>query len=283
MSWQLLILSSVLLYSVAVVIQRYLLRDNKSDPIAYSIFFQLLVGVLVAIFGYTFADMTFGKLGSIALNLVIMVILYSAANVLTFNALKIGEASKFTILFSTRAFFTVFASTLILGESLTFVQIVGVLFIFLSVVLVNLDSSKFHLGKFELMSFLAAIVFGLANTNDRIILKTVNLYPYVTVAFIVPALFMMFLYPRSLNKMRLFMSFALLKKMIIFSLIYAASAVTFFAALQKSNNSSQVATVNLTSVILTVILSIIFLKENKRIWLKIIGAILSFVGLTLIS
>lgn len=283
MNWQLLILASVILYSVAVIIQKILLRDEKSDPIAYSIFFQLIVGLLVAMFGFAYTNMSVGNIRPISGNLLLMVLLYSIANIFIFKALKTTDASKFTILFSTRGFFTVFASSLFLGESLKITQWVGALIIFSGIVLVSLESLKFHIEKNETLAFFAAIAFGLANTNDRVILKSLNLYPYVSIAFIVPAIFMIILYPRSIVKMKVFLSKSLLIKMILFSIIYAASAVTFFSALQIANNSSQVVTINLTSVILTVILSIIFLKENKKVWQKIFGAALSFIGLLLVS
>lgn len=57
----------------------------------------------------------------------------------------------------------------------------------------------------------------------------------------------------------------------------------FFVALQKAPNSSQVAAINLTSVIVIVLLSIIFLKEHTDWLKKIVGAVLSFIGLLLLT
>src|SRR3989344_4516229 len=274
MSWQFLILVSVILYSISVLLQRVILKENESQPIAYSMFFQLLVGIVIGITGSLFADMSLpSNLTPLFWNLLLMTFLYAFANVFIFKSLKLTEASKFTIVFATRAFFTVFASSLLLKEFLTGSQFLGALLIFSGVVLINLKSSKFSLDKGSLFALLGALAFGLANTNDRYLLKSFNIYPYITLAFISPFFLMSVIYPKELKHIKLFLGKKVLKKVLLLSVVYA-----FFGALQVSNNSSQVASVNLTSVIITVILSAIFLKERSDLYQKIAGAALSFVG-----
>ena len=274
MSWQLLILISVVLYSISVLLQRVILKENESQPIAYSMFFQLLVGIVIGIIGFLFADMTLpSNLTPLFWNLLLMTVLYAFSNVFIFKSLKQTEASKFTIVFATRAFFTVLASSLLLQEFLTGSQFLGALLIFSGVVLVNLKSSKFSLDRGSLFALLGALAFGLANTNDRYLLKSFNIYPYITLAFIAPFFLMSVIYPKELKHIKLFLGKKVLKKVLLLSVVYAFSAVAFFGALQVSNNSSQVASVNLTSVIITVILSAIFLKERSNLYQKIAGAV----------
>ncbi|OGM28128.1 hypothetical protein A2962_01065 [Candidatus Woesebacteria bacterium RIFCSPLOWO2_01_FULL_39_61] len=284
MSWQFLILVSVILYSISVLLQRVILKENESQPIAYSMFFQLLVGIVIGITGSLFADMSLpSNLTPLFWNLLLMTFLYAFANVFIFKSLKLTEASKFTIVFATRAFFTVFASSLLLKEFLTGSQFLGALLIFSGVVLINLKSSKFSLDKGSLFALLGALAFGLANTNDRYLLKSFNIYPYITLAFIAPFFLMTVIYPKELKHLKLFLGKTVLKKVLLLSVIYAFSAISFFAALQISNNSSRVASANLTSVIITVILSALFLKERESLSKKIAGAVLSFIGLLLLA
>lgn len=162
-------------------------------------------------------------------------------------------------------------------------QFIGAGLLLSGVLLVTIKAFKINFNKGELFALLAAVFFGFATTNDRFILKSFNLYPYVALAFIVPPIFMAIAYPKSISKMKVFLEKKILIKMILLCVIYAISSVTFFAALQSSSNSSQITTVNLTSVILTVILSIIFLKERDFLVRKILGAILSFAGLILLT
>jgi len=77
MTWQIAITLSVLSYSLAVVVQRMILREDKSQPIAYSIFFQFLTGVIIGIVGFFISDMRLPvDLGKVAVNLVALAVLY---------------------------------------------------------------------------------------------------------------------------------------------------------------------------------------------------------------
>jgi len=283
MSWQILIGISVLLYSISVLLQRVILKEGSSKPIAYSIIFQLLTGIFITIVGFIFTNMTVPDLKPLLINLIIMTLLYGFANVFIFKSLKETEASKFTIVFATRALFTILASSIILQEILSVKQLFGALFIFLGVILVSLKSTKFSFGKGEWFALIGAVCFGLANTNDRFLLKSFDVYPYMTISFIAPALLIGLIYSKEIKYIPGFLKKSILPKIIILCTIYAFSAISFFAALKIGKTSSQVASVNLTSVIITVLLSIIFLKEREAIPKKILGAILSFVGLLLIS
>jgi drug/metabolite transporter (DMT)-like permease len=284
MSWQVLILISVALYSISVLLQRVILKENTSQPVAYSIFFQFLTGIVIGVVGFLSADMSLpSNLPGLIWNLVLMTFLYGFSNVLIFKSLKEIEASKFTVIFAARPFFTVLASSFFLKEFLSGIQWAGSLLIFAGVILVNLKSSKFSLDKGSLLALLGAIAFGLANTNDRYLLSSFNVYPYITIGFIMPAVLVSLVYPQELKKIELFLDQKILKRVFVLSVVYAFSAITFFAALQASDNSSQVASINITSVIVTVILATVFLKERDNLLKKLIGAGLSFAGLLLLA
>lgn len=283
MSWQLLILLSVLTYSVSVLLQRVLVREDKTDPVAFAITFQVIVGIIVGIFSYLTQDMSIPSLRPIWGNFVLMLALYSAGNIFLFTALQKIEASKFTIFFSSRALVTVFASSVFLGEKLNIGQWVGAACIFAGIYLVTGKISRVNFSKFELFAFCAAVAFGLANTNDRILLKSFHVYPYVFLGFLLPSILMTIAYPSSVKHMNNFFGKKIFWKLLVLCSIYATGALLFFVALQKAPNSSQVATINLTSVIVIVLLSIIFLKEHTDWLKKIIGAVLSFIGLLLLT
>lgn len=283
MSWQIFIAISVIFYSAATIVQRSLLSESNSKPIAYSLVFEVMVSVMLGLAGLLQGKLMWPDFSVIGWNFLIMTLLYAAGNVFMFSALKSVEVSKFTILFSVRGFITVLASTLFLQESLNSGQMLGALAIFLAIVLVNFKANQFKLSKFDLMALMAGVSFGLANTNDRILLSHMEVYTFTTIGFLTPALLIAAIYPKEVPHVRLFLQPKLLKKMLIFASLYALSAVTFFIALQTTNNSSQVATINLTSVILIVLLGIVFLKEKTDLAKKLVAAGLSFLGLWLIS
>lgn len=280
-----LLFVSVLFASVGALLQRVLMKGEDSDPWAYSVVFQILVGVMTALYGYLFADMTLPRnITPLILNLILMTLLWSASNVFLYSALKRIEASIFTVIFSSRSLFTTLTSSIFLQEILTGWQLIGALFIILGALFVTFKKKgvlKFDKGVF--FALLAAASFGFANTNDRSLLGSFNLYPYVTIAFIVPALFMVLIKPSSVRKMRDFTNMKLLRKMILLCVVYALASITFFGALQIAPNSSQVASISVFSVVLTVIFSIIFLKEKENIGRKVLGAVAAFIGLLLVS
>lgn len=279
MSWQILIALSVFLYSVSILLQRVLLKEEKSSPVAYSIFFQLMTGIIIAVFGFLFGSMQFPNMKPIFPNIFLMIALYAFGTIFSFRALKRIEASRFTVIFSSRAFFTVIFSSLLLKELLTGRQILGTLLIFAGVVIVNQEAAKLRLGRGEILALFSAFLFGAATTNDRYLLNFFEVYPYITLGFIAPPLLVIFVYPHKLKKLVLFLRKKMLKRILFLCLVYAFWAITFFSALQKADNSSHVVAVFTINVVATVILSIIFLGERKNLGKKIIGAFLSFLGL----
>lgn len=283
MTWQLLIIISVVFNSISVLLQRVLLKEETSDPLAFSIIFQLLTGVLIGLFGYSIGQMRFPNITGLITNLILMTFFYAVGNLFVFKALKHTEASKFIIIFSSRALFSVIASSIILKEFLTAKHWLGAVLILSGVLLINFTKKSISFGKKEIFALFAAISFGLANTNDRFLLGSFNVYPYVFLAFIVPALFLFFVRPQAISQMKVFKSRKVFGKMILLCVFYAISAITFFSALQMASNSSRVVVANLVVVVITVILSIIFLKERDAIGRKILGSISSFIGLLLVS
>lgn len=278
MTWQIFLFISIITYAVAVLTQRVLMKNEKSNAYAYSVVSQLLTGSVIGVFGILAGKLSFTNMQLVASNLIFATVLYGASNIFIFSALKIIEASEFTIIFSSRILFTIFASTLFLKEGLSPFQFLGVVFILSAVVLVTLKSNKLTLKKGVIFALLAAICFGLANTNDRYALKYVELYSYVTLAYFFPAIFTLMIAPKSIYHMKYFLKLTTLTKVIFMCVVYAISSITFFSALQMNSNSSQTTSISLLSVIVIVILSALFLRDRSNLLRKIIGALLSIIG-----
>lgn len=285
MPWQLAIGISVILSSVSAILQRTLLKKNKSDPVSYSAIFQTLCGLMILFFGFLTAPIGLPvNLFALTPNLIFAVVLYSLGNVFIFKALKEGQVSNFTILFAARGLISVFASAILLHEFLKLNQLAGAALVLAAIVVVNLNRSLLRVSRASLFALSAAVCFGLANTNDRLILKSFELYTYVALAFIAPGIVLFFSRPAKIVETLKIASTPVFRAIVVLSLIYSAGAVAFFIALSsKQANSSQVVMVGLTSVITTVFLSAIFLKERDHIIKKIIAVSLTFIGILLLS
>jgi len=283
MSWQLLIGLSVLFYSVVVLLQKTILKQKQTQPIAFSIAFQLACGLIALIVGFLSQNLSWPvNLNLLWLNLILAAFLYGFGNTLLFKSLHLIEASKLTIIFASRAPFTILASTLLLHEILSPKQLFGALLILLGTVFVSYKSNKLVFGKGEVFAVLAAMCFGFAVTNDRFIIQSIPVYSYMVYAFLSSAILMAIIYPQQIKPIKLFMNQSVFPRFFLVSLLYFLVGLTFYSAL-SIGNSSQIGTINLTSVVIIVLLSIIFLKERDNLFKKLLGALISFIGLLFVS
>lgn len=283
MTWQILIGISVILYSVSVLLQRLLLKDDKSESISFSILFQLgVAGVTTILVFIIQGKVPLPDFSKIAWSVLMMTVLYALANIFIFKALKNTEASRFTVIFASKTLFAALGASLLFREMLTPIQWIGAILIIAGIVIITMKKVDKQLNMGDLFALFAAILFGLANTNDRFLVKFFDPYSYVIIGFLLPGLAIALMYPKKIVLLKTYMRKNFLYKMAFLCLLYGLSAVTFFAALQITPNSSQLFSINSFGAIITVVLSILVLKEKDHMWKKILGVVVSVAGLLLI-
>lgn len=149
--------------------------------------------------------------------------------------------------------------------------------------LVSWKRQKFSFGKGEKIAILAAMLFGLAFVNDAYLTKQLDVGFYMMIAFLAPSIFQTIIFPKKIVKMKPFLQPSFLKKLLLLGVLYALSAVTIFLSYQVGGNASKIAVLNQTVTIVTVLLAVFFLKETTNLSKKILGAILSFLGVVLVK
>lgn len=281
MSWQILLAASIILGSLATILQKVLMKDDKSNPAALAIFFQIIMAVFVLILALFTGGLDFADVFRIIPNLVIMTFLIGPFYLFIFRSLALIDASEFIVILATRPLFTILASTVFLGEGLTAKQFLGVVLILVSITIVTMDHFKIHFGKGEFFAILAAAAVGFANTNDRIVLQSFPLVPYLLLSAILPMVFLTMMEYRSVPKIKEFLKPKKFLKTLLMAFFQFAMIITFLGALKVGQNSSQIASMGELNIILTVLLSVILLKERKNLVRKLAGAGLSFIGLIL--
>lgn len=284
MSWQALILISVFLASVSAIMQRLLMRDQKNDAIVASVLLQIISGLIIGLVGLITNQLNMVQnYGPVIWNFLLMIILYSTGGIAMFKAYQTMNPSRFAILFALRAVFTLIFSSILLNESLTLENFLGLILIIASIVLINYEKGGFKLQKGDLFALYTAFAFGTSNTNDRFLLNTIDVYPYMVLGFILPALVNLVIYNKRFRPFKTYINQEYLKKMALLCIIYAGSAIFFFVALEATDNSSQLASLNLLNGVITVLMSIVIFKEKDKLLLKIIAALISLMGLLLIA
>lgn len=284
MSWQLLIGLSVVIYSFSALLQKVLLKSDKSDPIAFSIFFQLGVSIVIGLIVLLWRkSIPLPELSGIGFSLLLMAILYSLGNIFVFSSLKSTDASIFTIIFSSKTLFSIVGAMVFLGEVVGPVKWLSILLIIAGIVVTSFKKTKLKLSKGEIFAVLAAMSFGLAGTNDASLIKHFDPYAYSVIGFLLPGLLISLIYPHKLKGISYFLHKDVFYKMILLCTLYGLSASFFFAALQASPSTTVVFAVNAFGSVLTVVLSIFILKEKENMFRKILGVLLALAGLILVN
>ena len=285
MTWLTLLIISIIAYSLGILLQRVLLKDKSSDPVAYSIVSSIVSGVLIGIYAI-FKEVSLNGLTEVVPQLILMAILYGSAFYCMFTSLKLIEASEFSVLFATRALWSIIAAILFLHEQFSVQQIFGTVLIIISVLIVSLHpntAKQFKFGRGQLLALLGAMVFGSSFINDAIILQKVDALAYSFLIFLIPNILLWLIFPKTTKTIRKIVKGQDLWKLVLLGVFSAVGAVTFFLSYQAGRNAAQIASINQVSIITIVFFAIIFLKERSGIWKKVVAAIISFIGVLLVK
>lgn len=286
MTWQIFIIAFILFGSFSSLLARLIMKEDKSDPIAYAIAHQILVAILV--FSYALFDgIKIPDLIPLIPYVIAMTLLYGIGNILRFKALKEIEVSEFTIINQTSAIWTIITATLFLGAAFSLNNWIGAVLIILSAVLVSwnpkIGKKLREFNKGEILALAGAAFYGFAFANDSILIDHFDSVPtYLAIAFLLPGLLTWIIYPGHTRNMKLFLERKAFLRLLLFSLLYALTSVSLFLAYKYQGNIAQIAVLGKTTIIVTVILGILILKERSRLWAKFIGTILSVVGVILL-
>lgn len=277
MGWLGYTLIAVLSYSVFYILTRVFLREKSSDAISYAIVFNFICAILITTIslksGFILPDIR-----HYAFNLAFMAIIYTASQVLVFKASKTIEASELIIFSSTRVLWAIGAALVFLGESFNLSKIIGTVLILFSVVYVSLKKKGIRLNTGHIYALAAAVCLGIGFVNDSYILRSTDAVTYGALAFILPAILTAVVFPSSTLKLSRYLNFGLLLKIFLLGIFYSVGLVASYTAYKSGGNASQIVPIGQSVVIVTVILSALFLGERDNLLKKLIAATLVSIG-----
>lgn len=273
MDWFLLTILSVLFGSVANVLQRVLMKGDKSNPYSYAIVFHLLLGVLNLAFGLFYgADFTFKS--EYALFILLSSVLWGACSVFLFKALKLLQSSEVTILSTLRVPITIIAAIILFHESFGILKIIGTVVILIATLLVINQKGKFKFNEGILYVLGVALFSGLGIITDSFSVKHFDAVFYNTITnFLIVPILLAFR-PRALKEWTHFFKPNFLIRMIPLGIFSTAQAIFYLYSLTSEGNTSQIAAIRQSQLIVTVLLAIIFLHERSNLVRKLIAAVL---------
>ena len=282
MTWQLLLGIGIFAEVFGRLIQRVLLRDDRSDPVVYAIVQQFLAGVIVGVFAFI-NGFKIPNLSPIAINLLLMPALYGLSITFIFKALKQTEASVFTILFASRAIWLILGAIVLLHEVFSAKQFIGAFLIIASIVLVSWKKQKVQLQRGEMLAILAAVIFAGAIVNDAFIVQTFDVASYVTLTYIASSLFILTVHPKKIRAIIPLIQSKVTGKILLLSFVYGITSITYLLAYKLGNNAAQLGALFQVSSILTVFFAIFLLKERSSLAVKLVAGVLSFIGVLLVK
>ncbi|MFH2085730.1 MAG: DMT family transporter [bacterium] len=282
MSWFFLVTISVIFYSLSTIVQRKMMAQDKSDPVASMIIFQFVVTIIL--FFYTLLFGTgWPEIMKVWPFLLLNGALVAIASLSMFQATKYTQAGEYTIISTFSAFINLFVVTLFLHETLTISKIFGTILIVLSIfIITGFAKNKITWHKGHLYTLLSATAFGAVFASESYVASQIGVTQDLLIAFFLPGLFVLMFKPKALSQIKSLLNRDYLSKIMSYSLLYLLGAVTIFAAYTHGGDAGKIYGISNSSVIVTVILAAIFLGEKDRPIRKFLATIAAFGGILLL-
>lgn len=281
MSWELYTAISVLGLSISIILQRVLIHKDKVDPVAYAVFFQAIVAVIILLFVFT-TGFSLQGIGNYALPAVASMILYGAGHIVYAKTLQRVEASVFSVYFATHAIWVMLLGILLFNETLTAIQAIGSVFIFASVSLVVKSMRNFRPDAGALLGLLTGVLFGLAITLWSYVGRHIDTLSWAAASFAGASLVALLFSPGAIKRMGPMIKPKVLPKLALLGVFYAIGSVAMLYA-YKEGAFSLVSPLRQTGIIVTVLLAFLLLpSERIRVGRKIAAAAICTLGVVLL-
>ena len=282
MVWQIYLIISILFISLNSLFHRSLMKNDKSNPQAQTIVFLGLGGIIAFIITLFSGHLQLTIPPSLTFNFILLVLLSIPAYLLTYRAYQLIGASEVVLFLATGSLWTVFGAFLFLHEAVTFQKILGAIIVLTGLIIVLYDKSRFTLNRGAIFALLAALFFGLSNINSFYILKTFDARSFLIYAEFLPVFALLLIQPRVVKKLKYYFHMGNGIKAILLGLCDALGSLALFLSFQAGGQASVIGPLSTTRVLLTVILAMLILRERNNITNKIIGAVVTIVGVILL-
>jgi uncharacterized membrane protein len=286
MPWPFLAFINIITSAVVVLLQRILMKEEESNPVGSAIIFQFGLAIMGFLFAVTlghFAWPSFVSHPEFLIWFTLSTFLWAGSTLFSFKAAKRIGAAEITILGASNSIISILLSVLFLSEVLKVSTIAGTILILFAIWFINSEKLSFGSRRGVVYALLSASCAGVAVVVDALTLKTYDAFSYVAIMSLLPGIVLLGFFPRQITKIP-----ALLKPkpflfMCFFCFIYTIQAISYYLAFQNGAPMSRLTPLSKSSIILTVILAVIFLRERSNLPKKIVAAALVTIGAILLG
>jgi len=281
MNWFFLTIISAVAYAIAEIISKYV-SDEKSEPV--------FIGIIAALFT-TFMTFQFVTMETIKLpsnvwafaGLIASAAFVAVGIITYYEGLKHSDVSEFGLLSRSRTLLVVLGGVILFRERFSFFQIIGATLILYGVFLLSWKGGKFHFGKGSKFALATAVLFSLGALFDKAVISYYSAIMYtflnylLTSAFLFPLAFSRYIEGAKLPKK------STVGLLFIVGTLYGISAYCIYAAYLAKGPISLVTLASQLEIPITVLWGIFLLKEQKKLFSKLISMVLLIVGIILLK
>lgn len=282
--WIIYALVSAIFSGLTSVLASYSSKLNKVDSILITTIRTFII--LVLSFIATLIYKTFNEIYNLDIKTIIFLILSGISTTLLwifyFKALDTGDVSKVTPIDKTSIVITLILSMIFLHEKITIIKVISIIFILIGTLLtVNKKTTNEKDNKWILYSILTAIFTSTTTIISKIGLNDIDSVLATFIRTVIVFIILMFIviikkkyvYLKDISKKSL--------RYVIYSGITNTLSWLFYFASLKDGETSIVFAIEKLSIVVTILLSVIFLKEklNRK---QIIGIIIIVIATSLL-
>jgi len=279
--WQVNLSIAVVLFVVLYQYYRLLARDsNNSASIPVIVGF---ISSIIFISMMPFFGMKFPTVWYFWILLLLSNFLYAGNDLLKFIGFKRLDVSVVAIFSQLSKVFMIILGVVVFRETLTLMEMVGIILIVFGSGLISLKKNKFTINKYIWAVIGASFFFALAMTIDVGVSKQFNLAFYFFMMYFVPAI--LIIVGKQMTFLDLKKEFFKTKNspkfFVLASLASSIGMLTYLLALRQGQVSI-VAPLSSITVLLNVLAGYIFLEERTDLAKRLVAAVFVIVGVFLL-
>ncbi|PWU23695.1 hypothetical protein C5B42_02190 [Candidatus Cerribacteria bacterium 'Amazon FNV 2010 28 9'] len=278
MPWQLYLIASIFFISLNGLWHKSLMKGDNSDPKAQTVVFLSVGGIFVLLLSLLQGGIHLQFSPSLLANFAIVGVFSTIAYVLSYRAYQLIGAGEIAIFLSTGRLWTVIGAALFLHEVLTPIHILGTLIILLGIAIALYDQKKFKLNQGVVLVLIAGFLNGCSDVSGYHILQSMDAPTYQVIVQFLPVLLILMFFPKTIKKIKYYCTNERALKMTLLGIGDALGMLSLYLAYQAGGKASIISPLSATRVILTVALAALFLHERDRLGNKLIGAVITIVG-----
>lgn len=281
--WTLIAIVSIVFY---YFFSKKMFNDNdKIDPRFYGGMLQTVVG-LIALVPTLLTGWKFEFNVYTISWLIVVAVAYTIGPSLYYTGLKHTQLSVTTTLDATGAIYAMILGIIVLNESFTITKILGAGLILFAIMLVAGKTKAIkHFNKYEILLLIAPLFYAIGGLADNILIDYSNALTYLTLSFLVAGVTMILVNVPRLKEVGLenLSERNFLRILVLNAVFVAIYGYASYRAYIDGGELSAMYPIMQSESVVVPFMAMWLLGEKDRFLHKILGAVLAFLGILVMS